>query len=298
MAVEKFTTGTSGPASLLWATYLGGGQGDFPSSLVVNQQGELVILGTTASPNFPTTPAAVQRIFKGGTQSDVFGDFGNFYGVRGSDLVVARLSADGRSLAAATYLGGSGNDGLLPFQPSSSERQLPQNYGDPLRGDVLTDSLGNIYVASTSSSLDFPVTSAGFGPRYQGGNSDAVLCKLPANMRSLTWSGYLGGAAADGAYSVQLARDGSVYAAGGTLSGSLPGTAGSLQPANQGSVDGFVTHLSADGSRVQQTTFLGTAAYDQAFFVQLGGDGGVYVLGQTLGAWPVSGGVYSNTGSR
>ena len=298
IAIQKFNPSVNGKASLVWATYLGGSQADFPSSLVVNSQNELVVLGTTASANYPTTPGAVQRTYKGGTYSDVFGDYGSFYGVSGSDIVVTRLSADGSSLAASTYLGGSGNDGLVPFDPGSSARQLPQNYGDPLRGDVLTDDQGNIYVASTSSSTDFPVTAGSFGALSHGGTSDAVLCKLPADMRSLSWSGYLGGSAADGAYSVQLAADGSVYAAGGTLSASLPGTAGALQPTRAGNVDGYVTHLSADGSRVLQTTFLGTSSYDQAFFVQIGGDGGVYVLGQTLGAWPVSTGVYSNKGSR
>ena len=54
----------------------------------------------------------------------------------------------------------------------------------------------------------------------------------------------------------------------------------------------------ADGRAVERATYLGTSDYDQAFFVQLGSEGGVYVLGQTLGAWPVSAGVYSNAGSR
>ena len=41
---------------------------------------------------------------------------------------------------------------------------------------------------------------------------------------------------------------------------------------------------------------MGTSAYDQSFFLQLGTDGGVYVLGQTLGAFPTTPGLYRTTG--
>ncbi|QKG53323.1 gliding motility-associated C-terminal domain-containing protein [Hymenobacter sp. BRD67] len=216
----------------------------------------------------------------------------------GTDMVIARLSADGGSLLAATYLGGSGNDGIAAYNPISTVRQLPQNYGDALRGDILTDAQGNVYVASVSSSVNFPTSAGSFGRTYQGGSCDAVVCKLSPNLNTLLWSGFLGGTAADAAYSVQLDANGNVYVGGGTLSASLPGTATGWQPHNAGSVDGFVARIAADGSAVQRATFLGTSSYDQVFFVQLGSDGGVYLLGQTLGSWPVSPGVYSNAGSR
>jgi gliding motility-associated-like protein len=212
--------------------------------------------------------------------------------------VVSRLSASGGGLAASTYLGGSANDGIAAYAPGSSARQLPQNYGDALRGDILTDAQGNVYIASVSASANFPVTAGSFGNRYQGGTCDAVVCKLSPGLNSLSWSGYLGGSAADAAYSIQLDAGGNAYVAGGTLSASLPGTAGGYQPRAQGSVDGYVARIAADGSAVQRATYLGTSAYDQAFFVQLGADAGVYVLGQTLGTWPVSAGVYRNPGSR
>ena len=35
------------------------------------------------------------------------------------------------------------------------------------------------------------------------------------------------------------------------------------------------------------STFLGTNAYDQSFFVQLDLQGNVYCVGQTLGAYPI-----------
>jgi gliding motility-associated-like protein len=300
IALIKYNTSVNGAASRVWATYLGGNRQDFPSSLVVNAQGELIVLGSTASSDYPVTTGALQRTFRGGQSVDPFGDLGaSIYRVsEGTDLLITRLSANGGTLAASTYLGDSGNDGIAAYVPASAARQLPQNYGDALRGDVLTDAQGNIYVASVTSSVRFPVTAGSFGPGYQGGASDAVVCKLSPALDRLIWSGCLGGSAADAAYSIQLDASGNAYVGGGTLSPTLPGTSGGYQAQAQGNVDGFVARIAADGRAVQRATYLGTSAYDQAFFVQLGADGGVYVLGQTLGTWPVSPGVYSNLGSR
>jgi gliding motility-associated-like protein len=298
ISISKYNTTVTGSASLVWATYLGGSSSEFPSSLVVNSQNELVILGTTASNDYPTS--VTERSFKGGVVAEPFGsDSRAVYRINnGTDIVVTRLTSNGSGLSASTYLGGAGNDGLVAYQPRSSAQQLAQNYGDAFRGDILTDAQGNIYIASTTSSTDFPVTGGSFGTSYRGGTCDAVVVKLPPSLKAPIWSGYLGGSAADGAYSLQLDRSGNVYVTGGTLSQNFPNTAAGYMTSAQGNVDGFVARIAANGSSVQRATYLGTSSYDQAFFVQLGADGGVYLLGQTLGRWPVSPGVYSNADSR
>jgi hypothetical protein len=307
IAVIKYNTSVNGAASRVWATYVGGDFQDFPSSLVVNSQNELIILGTSSSSNYPTSSTAFQRSFAGGAAADPFGDGGagtsaspyNMYNLlRGTDIIVTRLVSNGGSIAASTYLGGTGTDGLVPFDKATTVRQLPQNYGDAFRGDVNTDAAGNIYLASVTSSTNFPVTTGGFGPLSRGGTSDAVVVKMPASLSSLTWSGYLGGSAADAAYSLQLDANANVYVTGGTLSPNFPTTAGALQTTAQGNVDGFVARIAANGSSLQRSTYLGTSSFDQSYFLQLGADGGVYLLGQSMGAWPVSAGVYSNAGSH
>ncbi len=300
IAVIKYNTSVNGAASRVWATYLGGNSHDYPSSLVVNSQNELVLLGTTSSSNYPTSASALQKGFKGGTTADPFGDGDSqaFYLIsRGTDIVVTRLNSNG-GLAASTYLGGSGTDGLVPYDRKSTTRQLPQNYGDAFRGDVLTDAAGNIYVASVTSSNNFPVTAGSFGSSSRGGSSDAVVLKLPAALNTVTWGGYLGGNAADAAYSLQLDANSNVYVTGGTLSPNFPVTSGALIPTAQGNIDGFVARIAANGASIQKATYLGTSSYDQSYFLQLGADGGVYLLGQTMGAWPVTTGAYSNAGSH
>ncbi|WP_022821989.1 gliding motility-associated C-terminal domain-containing protein [Hymenobacter norwichensis] len=282
IGIIKYNTATTGPAARVWATYLGGSQSDFPHSLVVGSQGDLFLLGTTSSLDYPTTIGAYDRTFNGGTTTP-----------NSFDLVVTRLSSNGSALAGSTYLGGAGNDGLL----ASSTPSLIQNYGDNSRGDIQLDANDNIYIASNTASSNFPVSN-GLGRTFQGGGLDAVVCKLNSTATALLWSSYLGGSGADAAYSLQLSTTGSLYVSGGTGSSNFPTTTGTLQPTAQGGIDGFVARISSAGTVLEKSTYLGTPAYDQAYFVQLDGSGAVYLLGQSLGSYPVTAGRYQNAGSK
>lgn len=51
---------------LLWCTYVGGSSDDFPrGGLALDEQDHVYVVGTTASPNFPTTPGALQQSRQG-----------------------------------------------------------------------------------------------------------------------------------------------------------------------------------------------------------------------------------------
>ncbi|HEX8656158.1 MAG TPA: gliding motility-associated C-terminal domain-containing protein [Hymenobacter sp.] len=295
MALIKYNTTATGPAARVWATYLGGSSADFPHSLVVNAQNELVILGSTSSTNYPTSGRAAQRSFGGGTSLEPFGaGRGAPYDLpNGSDLVISRLGADGSALVASTYLGGRGNDGVVA--PST----IRANYGDAFRSDVLLDDAGNVYVASATSSTNFPGLGSGVGAPYRGGTSDAVVCKLTPGLDAVVWSSLLGGTNTDAAYSVQRDRQGRVYVCGASVQlnvnqpNNFPVTPGAYQPRFQGGgIDGFAARFSADGRTLEQATFIGTDKYDQAQFLQLDGTGNVYLFGQTLGAFPLTPGLF------
>ncbi|RSK46182.1 DUF7948 domain-containing protein [Hymenobacter perfusus] len=291
VAIIKYRMTTSGPAARLYATYLGGSNTDAPHSLVVNGLGELVILGTTGSGNFPVSAGAAQRTFQGGSGVNPLGGglttpmgYSN-----GSDLFVTTLSADGSRLVASTYLGGTSNDGL--------NLNLVNNYGDPFRGDILTDGDNNVYLASVTQSSNFPTAQPVQATRQ--GTSDAVVCKLPRLLNQLLWSTYLGGNGADAAFSVQLTPDRHLYVAGTTDSPNFPTVAAALQPQPAGGRDGFVVCLNPAGTTLRYATYLGTAAADLAFFLQLDAGGDVYVLGQTSSnAYPVTTGRYSVRGAH
>ena len=59
-AISKFSQDGS---QLLFSTYYGGDQSEMPHSMIVNQYDELVVMGTTGSYNFPTTPYAFSESF-------------------------------------------------------------------------------------------------------------------------------------------------------------------------------------------------------------------------------------------
>ena len=101
---------TSDGLNKIYATYLGGAETELPHSIVVNSRNELFLLGTTASPDFPTSDNCFDSTFAGGTLSDLTQGLGVVY-TGGSDLVVARFSEDGSNLIASSYIGGSLNDG-------------------------------------------------------------------------------------------------------------------------------------------------------------------------------------------
>jgi len=296
IAIIKYNTAVSGAGARVWASYLGGTSSDFPTSLVVNSLGELLVLGVTSSSDYPiATTGAVQSVFGGGSIASPYG--GGPALPNGSDLVITRFNTSGSGLVGSTFLGGSANDGLLPLNTSSTA-QLAHNYGDVFRGDILVDATDNVYVATHTASTNFPLVQ-GFNTTYRGGATDGLVLKLNPTLTALTWGSFLGGSASDAAYSIQLApTSGDIYVAGGTLSSDLPATAGAYHPTRAGDVDGFVARITASGQALTRTSYLGSSAYDQAYFLQLGSDGGVYVLGQTAGTYPTTSGIYATVGGR
>jgi hypothetical protein len=282
IALMKFNTGVTGAAARVWATHLGGNGLEFPHSLLVDARGQLTLLGTTSSTDYPTTSGAVTRTFQGGSRIAPYGVGSAFVLANGSDLFLSRLSANGGLLRASTYLGGSANDGLL--DPAAPAPNLRYNYGDAFRGDVALDPQGNLYVASTTSSANFP--GAAMGQGYRGGLTDGLITSLDSSLSRVRWTTFVGGSGADAAYSLQRDDTGALFVAGGTTSPNLLGVGGGYQPVFGGSIDGFVSLLSAGGA-LTQSTYLGAPEQDQAYFVRRNGSGQVYILGQTLtNAWP------------
>ena len=259
---------------LIWSTFLGGSGDELPHSLIVNPAGELIVLGTTGSSNFPTTPNAFQSTFGGGTAFAPQG-IGTRY-PQGTDMILSRISADGSQLLASTYIGGSGNDGI------NSAPALKFNYADEMRGEVEITGNGNILVASCTQSTDFPTTPGAYRTLFSGGSHDAVLFEMPPSLATMAWSTYYGGALADAAYSLEQDATGNIFITGGTTSQNLPVTPGVVGTGfHGGQADAFVAKFNPSGSALLASTYYGSTAYDQFYFVDLDEAGDVYLFGQT-----------------
>ncbi len=270
----------------LWATYLGGATGEeLPHSFICNRSNDLIILGTTGSYDFPTSANAYDHTFHGG-DSVKYDNVISF--PQGTDIFVARLSENGSQLIASTYIGGSKNDGLnfkiyfSNIMMTGSDTCLYYNYADGARGEINCDDSGNVYIGTCTFSQDFPITSGVFGP-YFSGNEEGVVFKMNPNFSQLLWSSFYGGSQDDAIYSLDIDADNDVYIAGGTLSLNIPTTGGVYQPLNPGvgKPNGFLAHISSDGSTLLASSYLGSAAYDQIFFIRVDKQKNVYVTGQT-----------------
>lgn len=273
---------------LIYASYLGGEASDSPHSLVMDPTtNDLLVLGTTSSPDFPVTTAALDTAFGGGAGTDNVIQYFN-----GSDIFVARISADGTQLRASTFFGGAYNDGL-----NDSFAGLSRNYGDELRGDIITDAAGDIYISTVTASKDLQLMNS-FSTTYLGGTTDAMVVKLSRNLDQQLWGAFLGGSAADAAYTLKLTQTGDVLVAGGTTSADFTTTPGAYQETYGGATDGWIARISADGQTLVQATYTGTSSYNQIYFLDINTFGEIYVYGQTAGTdFPVSPGVYSNPNS-
>jgi len=257
---------------MIYSTYLGGNGSEVPQSLVVNNSNELFVLGVSGSSNFPTTTNAYDVSFGGGTNY-ILTYVINF--TNGSDIVISRLGANGDTLMASTYFGGSGNDGL------NGDLDLRYNYADDARGEILLDKNNNCYVVSTTASTDLPVSSTAFQKTF-GGSQDACIFKLDNDLSNLFWSSYLGGDSADAGFSIVLDDNENVFISGGTRSTNFPVTSGVIQPTyGGGRADGFITNINKKGTSIINSTYYGSNLYDQVYFVKRDKAGDIYVLGQS-----------------
>lgn len=279
MAITKYdSTGKK----RIYSTYLGGSSDDVPHSLIVDENDNLLIFGTTASADFPVSKTAYDTTFAGDSLIVLFG-IAVLY-EQGSDMVISKLSKNGSSLLASTYLGGSGNDGVLslPYDYYPLASQLRYNYADEVRGEIEIDNNDNVYIASCTKSFDFPVTSNAFRKTYGGGNFEAVVVKLSSDLSTLVWSSYLGGNKDDAAYSIELDSLNNIYVGGGTTSTNFPTSSGALYSTAPGGVaDGFISCFDKNGDSLLYSTYYGSPAYDQVYFVDLDKLNSVFVFGQT-----------------
>ena len=274
----KFEVGTYNRALPLvidpvidFSTYFGNTQNEAAHGIGVDGAGNIYIAGYTSSYNLPVSANAAQPAYGGNTASYQTGD-----------AFVAKFSAAG-ALLAMTYLGGAKDD---------------------LASSLALDSAGNVYVTGYTNSTDFPVTSKAYQQqtRGEGGNTlftvgDAFIVKLNSSLSQLVYSTYLGGSMDEAGIAIAIDASGNAYVTGITLSSDFPTTAGAVQSTFHGAGgqpitdfgvpffvtgDAFISKLSADGSQLVFSTYLGGSQDDAATAIAVDSAGNVYVAGFTI----------------
>ncbi len=227
---------SNGGNSLVYSTYLGGGDRDEGNAVVVDSAGRAFVVGSTNSSNFPT----VNQYQTEQPYMDVF---------------VTKFSSSGSSLAYSTYLGGSGDD-----------------YGTK----IAVDNSGSAYVTGYTYSVNFPTQNP-----YQTdqGGIDVFVSKLSSTGSSLDYGTYLGGGADDYAWGIARGTDGCAYITGYTSSSNFP-TVNSYQT-DQAGVDAFVTKLASTGGSLTYSTYLGGSGDDWGYRVAVDNYGNTFIVGRT-----------------
>jgi hypothetical protein len=198
-------------ADVAFSTFLSGSRDDFGEAIARTPEGGVVIVGRTHSSDFPTVR---------GLKSELSGLV---------DAFVLKLDATGSRIEFATYLGGSSVDSATA---------------------VAVDPSGNIYVAGSTVSEDFP-TVGGFDHPRSG--EDGFLTKLSPDGQTILFSTYLGGSGEDFVEAVVHQQDGRVFVAGGTDSIDFPGLPAVTRRNRAGA---FVASVDTADSRLVFSEFL------------------------------------------
>ncbi|MFX0061787.1 MAG: SBBP repeat-containing protein [Candidatus Hermodarchaeota archaeon] len=252
-------------SSLLYSTLIGGAGTDYGLGIAIDSTGNAYATGYTndASTDFPTTPGAINETRPGGLY----------------DIFVCKLSADGSSLLYSTHLGGAWNE-----------------WGEA----IAVDSAGNAYVAGWTLddfTTDFPTTPGAYDETHNGAE-DVFVCKLSADGTSLLYSTFLGGSGDDYGYALALDSGNNVYVTGQTYDEmrDFPTTPGAINKTHNGLDDVFVCKLSADGSSLLYSTFLGGSGNEASNALAIDSGKNVYVTGYTEDAsFPTTPGAFNET---
>jgi len=292
-------TTTSGQSHLVFSTFLGGFGFDEATAVAATSslKGQLVVAGTTGATTLSGgTPKAAQALYGGGP----------------TDGFVAILQRDGAgsvALAEQTFVGGDGGDGisglaLLEHADGSLRRVVvagstdsPALWSGPSAcGAQAFEDCGSDGACDATSVARF---ADGFVVAFDAGG--------PLGPQACAFRRYLGGEARDDARGLDVDPvTGEVYVSGTTWSADFP-TIAALQPSKADgrsagclpnnpwdcaeNSDAFFARLSADGSQLLLSSFLGGKGegYDtddtgrDVAFTRAGalGDRHVFVVGQT-----------------
>ncbi len=129
---------SSDGSRLIYSTYIGGTDKDGGRGVVTDKSGRAFVTGCTRSTNFPITPDAFDKTFKGrGTEQWAWGD---------PFLLI--MNPEGTKIEYSTYFGGSNDE---------------EAYG------IAMDKRGDVYLCGVTSSSDFPTTKGAFNKTLNGG---------------------------------------------------------------------------------------------------------------------------------
>lgn len=248
--------------ALDYSTLLGGDIEAYGNAITLDSSGNVYVAGETDSTDFPqVNPTA-------GACVGACGSGNGYY-----DGFVTEINAAGSALAYSTLIGGS-EGGLAEA--------------------LALDSSGNIYLAGSTTSADFPQVNPipgacqGTCGTGDGVNPDAVVAKINAGGSALAYSSLFGGSGVDEANGIAVDASGNAFLTGQTSSTDFPlvnPISGACQTGcGSGPPVAFVTEVEAGASALAYSSYLGgNTAYlgDSGSGIRVDGQDNVYLTGYT-----------------
>jgi hypothetical protein len=272
-------------SSLLYSTYLGGNTFDQPTSIAIDTLGQVHVAGSTSSQNFPVVNAYQSTV--SANQAGTYGNYG----------FLTKFSSDGSSLVYSTYFGGSSNvvqDCGTPCWPAPASAI----------NAIALDANGNAYVAGTTNTYDFPVSTGAYqASNTTSGDPTVGFVGKFASAGSLGYSTYFYPSSGNsiGVGAIAVDGTGSAYIAGNAESdGTFPVTSTSIcDPGANGFACSyaFVTKFDPAGSTLLYSTFLGANNFASPQALVIDAANNAYVLAATSSAaFQTSSGIESYAG--
>jgi len=281
---SKINTGGSGPQSMLYSTYFGGGN---PAGATAVGGGIAVDPSPNSAPNMYITGTTNMLPTVGGNGEAKFPLFnaqqsclneasnhGTCTGANGTtntDAFVAKINPNqaGSSPVYSTYVGGGGVD---------------------VARAIAVDTSGMAYITGSTNSTDWVCSCAAspFQGAYGGGATDAFIVKignLTGSIYPLTYFTYLGGNGDDIGNDIKVDSTQAAHVVGSTTSTNFPTTINTLQPVPGGGGDAFVASIGTTLLGVGNgdlSTYLGGSQLDQGTGIDIDIFGATYVAGNTL----------------
>ena len=246
--------------SLIFSTYVGGSDNDYEytGGISKDTSGNIVVTGRSFSTNFPTTAGSYQTSANGSL-----------------DCVVFKLNQTGSALVFATYIGG--------------------NTPDAGYTSLVNPNTDEIYIGGSASSINFPTISSSYQTSYGGGAYDGFVLKLNSAGDALLQSSYIGNSYDDFINSICFDNNFNIVFVGQTK-GNFISTGSGYQVNFIGGIwDIFIGRISQSLDVITETTMFGGSEEDHAHAVKVDTAGDVYIMGITLGAFPVGAYGFDNT---
>jgi hypothetical protein len=287
---------------VLFSTYVGGSGVDEARGMTIDTLGNVYVVGSTTSTNFPTV--SPRQATLGGS----------------SDAFLFRISTTGGGLGFSTYLGGNDADEAnavavdaarnMYVVGSTRSANFPQlnaiqAFGGRLDGFVArfaangtlaystfhggegvdtldgvgVDAAGNVNTVGSTSSTTLPVLNA--QRPTPGGRVDAYMSRFGPT-GSLLFCTYWGGSRNDAGRAVAVLPSGWAFVTGSTASPDFP-VGGAMQPTFGGELDAFLISVAPSGA-VAWASFYGGTRSERGRALALNANGTLVLAGQTFSA--------------